>query len=221
MTKRILTLAMSFMMVLSLAMTGYASDVSYESKVQSMVEQKMSIVIPQLEAQNAEHMIPVYQEIILAMVESSLNGTAEYDGDGDNVNDVFAPRGGSVAYKLPREWGVAPSPVLAVGCTNKQAEYWTGKVTNQTTVMELLDKGLEIGADFLPPYVADLGGAMLGVALKLNQSILDDIENCNGKVLVVTTYSNIDNAAYPAVMGWDSTMIPVPHNALEVVSKVL
>ena len=74
--------------------------------------------------------------------------------------------------------------------------------------------------NWLPPYITGSANTLLYTTVSINQSILNDIQSCNGRVMVLNTISYIDNAAHPAVMGWPTTSIPVPYNATEIVSRV-
>lgn len=70
------------------------------------------------------------------------------------------------------------------------------------------------------PNITGSANTLLYTTASINQSILNDIQSCNGRVMVLNTISYIDNAAHPAVMGWPTTSIPVPYNATEIVSRV-
>lgn len=86
-------------------------------------------------------------------------------------------------------------------------------------------KGLQLTPDNLIyfnalPNITGSANTLLYTTVSINQSILNDIQSCNGRVMVLNTISYIDNAAHPAVMGWPTTSIPVPYNATEIVSRV-
>ena len=86
-------------------------------------------------------------------------------------------------------------------------------------------KGLQLTPDNLIyfnalPNITGSANTLLYTTASINQSILNDIQSCNGRVMVLNTISYIDNAAHPAVMGWPTTSIPVPYNATEIVSRV-
>ena len=79
-------------------------------------------------------------------------------------------------------------------------------------------KGLQLTPDNLIyfnalPNITGSANTLLYTTASINQSILNDIQSCNGRVMVLNTISYIDNAAHPAVMGWPTTSIPVPYNA--------
>lgn len=98
---------------------GNNTDIQFKKIMESVYEQ--------LVAQNAEDMYPVYEEIISAQYYNQLaltkKGPVSTLGDEDEVYR-YAPYGGSVTYKLPREWGVEP---LRVGMLclddNKTGKY--------------------------------------------------------------------------------------------------
>lgn len=135
------------------------------------------------------------------------------------VNNVYAPRGGSVAYKQAREWGAVPGRFVVVGCTAEQGERWINEIETQRDVASAIMEAVKT-LNWLPPYITGSANALLYTTVSINQSILNDIQSCNGRVMVLNTISYIDNAAHPAVMGWPTTSIPVPYNATEIVSRV-
>ena len=226
--KRVVSLCLAFAMVSSCFTRVSAAQPSIEDQIQTIVDEKMSIVLPQLAAQDALDQAPLYEEIIYSMVAAEFgvpdSRSAIQPREDGTENNVYAPRGGMVAYKAPRA-GFPPQQILAIGCTSEQSAYWLNRVSRQTNVLELLKHIFENKSEnaivaMLPSYMREIANAFLSLAIVGNNQIINDINQCGGRALVINTYWSIDNAASTAVMGWNSMSIPVPYNALEITPAV-
>ena len=162
--------------------------------------------------------IAINKEAVLFIVISFRRLVLSPLEDG-TVNNVYAPRGGSVAYKQAREWGAVPGRFVVVGCTAEQGERWINEIETQRDVARAIMEVVNT-LNWIPPYITGSANTLLYTTVSIIQSILNDIQSCNGRVMVLNTISYIDNAAHPAVMGWPTTSIPVPYNATEIVSRV-
>lgn len=187
--------------------------------IQQMVDEKMAVILPQLAAQDALYLADDYEAILYAMFSAEYDENSISPLEDGTVNNVYAPRGGSVAYKQAREWGAVPGRFVVVGCTAEQGERWINEIETQRDVASAIMEAVNT-LNWLPPYITGSANTLLYTTVSINQSILNDIQSCNGRVMVLNTISYIDNAAHPAVMGWPTTSIPVPYNATEIVSRV-
>lgn len=223
--KRTTSLLMAICMVFALMVNASAFELSAEDTVkpadpiQQMVDEKMAVILPQLAAQDALYLADDYEAILYAMFSAEYDENSISPLEDGTVNNVYAPRGGSVAYKQAREWGAVPGRFVVVGCTAEQGERWINEVETQRDVARAIMEAVKT-LNWLPPYITGSANALLYTTVSINQSILNDIQSCNGRVMVLNTISYIDNAAHPAVMGWPTTSIPVPYNATEIVSRV-
>lgn len=155
---------------------GNNTDIQFKKIMESVYEQ--------LVAQNAEDMYPVYEEIISAQYYNQLaltkKGPVSTLGDEDEVYR-YAPYGGSVTYKLPREWGVEP---LRVGMLclddNKTGKY----------VIDLLASG-----DSFNAY--DMLGEIIGMS---SLSYAMSVFNVIGKISDKNLYSKIKENDYCAMV---------------------
>ena len=81
--------------------------------------------------------------------------SAEYDENSispledGTVNNVYAPRGGSVAYKQAREWGAVPGRFVVVGCTAEQGERWINEIETQRDVASAIMEAVKTLIGFL------------------------------------------------------------------------
>ena len=220
MKKRSISLLLALVMCVTLCLPAFAANAGIRpDPIQQLVDEKMEIIRPQLSDQNALFLEDEYEAILYEMFSSEFNEQNSVLREDGSVNNVYAPRGGSVAYQLPREWGTALQNYIAVGCTAAQGEEWINTVTSQRTVANAIDKVLGY-MGWIPSYITTGASLLLQTTVAINTAILNDIDSCNGRVLVINTISYIDNAAHPAVCGWPTTSIPVPYNATSITSYV-
>lgn len=95
--------------------------------------------------------------------------------------------------------GAVPGRFVVVGCTAEQGERWINEIETQRDVASAIMEAVKT-LNWLPPYITGSANALLYTTVSINQSILNDIQSCNGRVMVLNTISYIDNAAHPAVM---------------------
>lgn len=218
--KKLFSMVLATAMCLSLCVPALATDANKVlDPIQQLVDEKMEIIRPQLVAQDALYLEDNYEDILYEMFSSEYARQGSALREEGTINNVYAPRGGSVAYQLPREWGVAPENFIAVGCTAAQGESWIGRIAAQRTVANAIDDVLGY-LTWLPSYITTSASLLLQTTVAINTAILDDIESCNGRVLIINSISYIDNAAHPVVCGWPTTSIPVPYNATGITSCI-
>lgn len=108
--KRTTSLLMAICMVFALMVNASAFELSAEDTVkpadpiQQMVDEKMAVILPQLAAQDALYLADDYEAILYAMFSAEYDENSISPLEDGTVNNVYAPRGGSVAYKQAREW---------------------------------------------------------------------------------------------------------------------
>ena len=121
--KRTASLLMAICMVFALMVNASAFELSAEDTVkpadpiQQMVDEKMAVILPQLAAQDALYLADDYEAILYAMFSAEYDENSISPLEDGTVNNVYAPRGGSVAYKQARELRAVPGRFVVVGCT--------------------------------------------------------------------------------------------------------
>ena len=98
--KRLFAMMLAAAMCLSLCVPAFATNAGIRSDpIQQLVDEKMEIIRPQLSDQNALFLEDEYEAILYEMFSSELNEQNSVLREDGSVNNVYAPRGGSVAYQ--------------------------------------------------------------------------------------------------------------------------
>lgn len=216
--KKVVALLCSICTIMTMSLPAFA--VEFENKGNNtdiQFKKIMESVYEQLVAQNAEDMYPVYEEIISAQYYNQLaltkKGPVSTLGDEDEVYR-YAPYGGSVTYKLPREWGVEP---LRVGMLcldgNKTGKY----------VIDLLASGDSFNAyDMLGEII---GMSSLSYAMSVfnvigkisDKNLYSKIKENDYCAMVISTMNYIDGSKTSVIYAWESHfwMCP-PTNAFDL-----
>lgn len=156
--KRTTSLLMAICMVFALMVNASAFELSAEDTVkpadpiQQMVDEKMAVILPQLAAQDALYLADDYEAILYAMFSAEYDENSISPLEDGTVNNVYAPRGGSVAYKQAREWGAVPGRFVVVGCTAEQGERWINEIETQRDVARAIMEAVNT-LNWLPPYI--------------------------------------------------------------------
>lgn len=203
-------------MLLPCLMMSVSAQTSVEDQIQAMVDEKMAVIIPQLEAQDALDQAAFFEGIVRDMITQDLmyqSGISPLE-DGSE-NNVLAPQGGVVSYEVPRTWGVPNQKMLAIGCTKEQTDEWINKFNKRIEICRLID--IVMGSwEKLPSLVRSTVNLFKGLTVAMSNAVINDINACGGKALEINTYYSIDDNPTTVVMGWKSASIPVPYNALNI-----
>lgn len=215
-SKKFLSVFLALAMLLPCLMMSVSAQDSIEDQIQALVDEKMAVIIPQLEAQDALDQVAFFEEIVRDMITQDLmyqSGISPLE-DGSE-NNVLAPQGGVVSYEVPRTWGVPNQKMLAIGCTKEQTDEWINKFNKRIEICRLID--IVMGSwEKLPSLVRSTVNLFKGLTVAMSNAVINDINACGGKALEINTYYSIDDNPTTVVMGWKSASIPVPYNALNI-----